>query len=89
MILLQISQYYEKKFYDYIVMYIYNLFNKHPNELNMTYFQHAVGSLSLSINFLIASVQAFIHAFFPFVFQTTSTDTIKYVKSFLNMIKNE
>ena len=50
-------------------MYIYNLFNKHPNELNMTYFQHALGSLSLSINFLIASVQAFIHAFFPFVFQ--------------------
>ncbi len=70
-------------------MFVYNLFNKHPKENNLTYFQHAVGSLSLSANFLIASFQAFIHAFFPFIFETTSTDTIKYIQSFLNNIKNK
>ncbi len=72
-----------------MIRYVYNLLTKHPKENNMTYLQHMIISLSLSSNFFIASIEAFVHAFFPFLFTTSSSDTVKHVKSFLNIFKNE
>jgi len=63
--------------------YIEKLFLAHPRENNLTYLQHMIISLNLCQSFAIASLQAFIHALFPFVFQTASTDTIKYLDNFM------
>ncbi len=53
------------------------LFTFHPNNVCFTYYQHFKFSMSLSIE----SFKAFIHAFFPFLF-TSST----YIN---NIIKNK
>lgn len=60
--------------------YIFNLFTQHPRENGVTYLQHMCISLNLCKTFTVASVQAFIHAFFPFLFETGSTDAVKYAK---------
>lgn len=59
---------------------IHHLFLEHPAENNVSYFQHMIISLNISVTFLLASSQAFVHAFLPFMFKTTSTDTIKYME---------
>ena len=51
-----------------------NIFNKHPNEHNMSYTQHFMFSMSLSIQFGVASIKACIHSFCPFLFETSSRD---------------
>jgi hypothetical protein len=51
-----------------------NIFNKHPNEHNMSYTQHLMFSLSLATQFSVASIKAVIHGFCPFLFETSSRD---------------
>lgn len=58
---------------------IIDLFTRHPRENGVSYVQHMFVSLNLCQTFIIASVQSFIHAFFPFIFETSSTDTVKYI----------
>ena len=67
---------------------ITELFQAHPRENGVTYLQHMMISLNLCQTFAIASVQAFVHAVFPFVFQTTSSDTIKYLDDFMKKRKD-
>lgn len=62
---------------------IIDLFTLHPQENGVSYLQHMIVSLNLCLAFAIASVQAFIHAFFPFIFETSSTDTVTYVKEMM------
>jgi len=52
---------------------------KHPNENGMGYLQHLFFSLRFFFFLLVASVQAIIHAFFPFLFETSTTDVIKKI----------
>ena len=57
---------------------------KHLTKVNMTYYEHMKFSLSLSSQFALSSLQAFIHAFYPDIFITSSTDNIKIIKNKLN-----
>ena len=50
---------------------------KHLKESNLTYFQHMRRALSISCNLMTASAACLIHAFLPFVFETSASSTIK------------
>ena len=58
-----------------------NIFTKHPNSLNETYFQHMKVALKMSISMFYAALACFIHAFLPFTFINTAGGKIyKLVK---------
>ncbi len=50
---------------------------KHLREVNMTYLDHMKFSLFLSFTFLKATFGAFIHAIYPDILVTSSTDTLE------------
>jgi len=52
---------------------------EHPKSICLTYCKHFILSLEFSIRFYIASIKAIIHAFLPFIFITSTSDTIKIV----------
>ena len=52
---------------------------KHLRDVNMTYFDHMKFSLFLSFTFLKATFGAFIHAIYPDILVTTSTDTLEFL----------
>tara|TARA_Y100000591_G_C21570822_1_gene563343 strand:+ start:153 stop:371 length:219 start_codon:yes stop_codon:yes gene_type:complete len=58
-------------------------FLKHPKKVNMTYREHMNFSLNLSSIFLKASYQAFVHAIFPELYITGSSDASKKVVDLL------
>ena len=51
--------------------------SKHLQDVNMSYTEHMMFSLNLSKIFLGAGFKAIIHAFFPDVLITSSTDSIE------------
>jgi len=53
-----------------------NRFLLHPIEVGMTYNQHRKFALMLARRTFTASVASVIHAFFPFLFTTTTSRTI-------------
>ena len=59
--------------------------NQHLKDVDMTYGQHLLFSLSLSKIFLESSVKAIIHAFLPDVYITSSTDNIKLLQNKMKM----
>jgi hypothetical protein len=60
-----------------------SIFTEHPNEVGMTYWQHMRYALMLSRKTLMASIAALIHAFFPFILKSYTSDTIfKLAKEF-------
>ena len=61
----------------------YQLFFKHPHKQNVSYITHLCISIHLSASFLMASLQAFIHALVPYYFQTTSNDWITYIDNYM------
>ena len=61
------------------------MFN-HPTKVCMTYFSHMKFSLYLSYTFADASIKAFIHAIYPDIYITHSTDTIQKIKSDIDKI---
>jgi hypothetical protein len=64
-----------------------NIFTKHPSEVSETYFQHMKKALTFSFKLLSMSLQALIHAFFPFLFVTTVSDKIKVINDLLQKRK--
>ena len=54
-----------------------NYFLKHPNKAGMSYFEHLMLSMRFAFMLFIAFIQAFIHALFPFFFETSTSDVIK------------
>ena len=48
-----------------------NYFLKHPNKAGMSYFEHLMLSMRFAFMLFIASIQAFIHALCPFLFETS------------------
>ena len=48
----------------------------HPNKNGMGYFQHLVFSLKFFVYLFIATIKALIHAFLPFLFETSTGDVI-------------
>ena len=61
----------------------YSFFN-HLNKVNMSYFEHMKHSLSLSKLYFEGTVKAVIHAFYPSVYKTSSTDIQKKINNKLN-----
>lgn len=51
-----------------------SMFYEHPQNVCLTYFQHWKFATEMSKILLIGSGQAFIHAFFPFLFITSTSD---------------
>lgn len=68
-----------------ILEYLDNIFLKHPRENEVTYFQHFIISLNISISFFMASIKALIHSFIPALFETSSTDCIKHTSHFMKI----
>ena len=58
-------------------------FLAHPKKVDMTYSEHMKFSLNLSSIFLKASYQAFVHAIFPELYITGSSDTSKKIADLL------
>lgn len=52
---------------------MYSYFS-HPNSVCMSYYNHFFVSINYSKIFLFAGIKALIHAFFPNIFITSTTD---------------
>ena len=52
-------------------------FTRHPKEHDMTYIEHFKLSLHLSNILFKGSIKAFIHAIYPDIFITSTSDTSK------------
>ena len=52
-------------------------FTKHPNSNGMGYFKHMYYSLKFAVMLFIASIKAVLHALFPFLFSTSTSDVIR------------
>lgn len=65
---------------------MYSYFN-HPNTVCMSYYKHLKTSLYYSKLLFIASIKAMVHALFPNIFITSTSDTIIYIDKLLK-IKN-
>ena len=73
--------------------YIYNIKNKgsmnffsHPDSVCLSYVEHFKFSMYLSIEFAKASVAAFIHAIYPDVLITYSSDTVSKLSQDMSKI---
>ena len=63
---------------------IYNESINHLKDVDMNYIEHLKFSCSISFQFLIAAQKALIHAFFPEIFITSSTDISKQLQRTLH-----
>ena len=52
-------------------------FFTHPNAVCMTYFEHMKLSLGFSKTLFVGSIKAFVHAFLPNAYITSTTDINK------------
>lgn len=48
-----------------------NPFTRHPTSVNETYLQHMRTALRYSARFSLGAVAVLVHAFFPFLFEST------------------
>jgi|TARA_B110001450_G_scaffold247060_1_gene261711 hypothetical protein len=65
---------------------INNFFNdkfEHPNEVNMTYLQHAKFSFQISFLFLKGAIKGIVHSIYPDVLITYSGDSMREIDLFL------
>lgn len=51
-------------------------FTEHPRSVNETYFQHLCFALKFSLGLFRAGFACWVHAFFPFLCQTTASEYI-------------
>jgi len=58
-----------------------NIFNKHPNEVGLNYFQHMRFALSIVTKLIYASFACSVHAFFPFFFTNTTSGIVTELHS--------
>jgi hypothetical protein len=54
-----------------------NLFTEHPNSIGKGYFSHMYQALGFSFQMFVGATACTIHAFLPFLFQTTASTRIK------------
>ena len=66
-----------------------NIFTEHPNQVSETYLQHMKKALTFSFKLLWMSSQAFLHAFFPFLFVTTVSEKIERMNDVLQKRKDK
>ena len=58
-----------------------NIFTRHPREVKMTYIQHTRFALMLSGETLKCAFASLVHAFFPFLFVTHTSTTIRKLQN--------
>ena len=56
-----------------------NIFTEHPKSLDETYWQHFRKAVKFSYKMMLAALACFVHAWFPFLFETTATDLAKKI----------
>lgn len=61
-----------------------SLFTKHPNSLGLTYYEHMKGSFNYSYLLFVGSIKASVHAIFPFLYETSTSDTIENIEKELS-----
>ena len=57
---------------------------EHPKKVCMSYLQHMSFSLEMSYYFLLGTFTGIIHAIYPDIFITSTTDTANYIIKRLN-----
>lgn len=65
--------------------------SKHLDEMNMNYFEHMLVSINYAFILFLSSIKAFIHAFIPDIFTTSTSECIQEINVKLNhnnIIKN-
>jgi len=67
----------KKKVY---IIYMDSTFFQHPREVCMNYLEHCLFSLSLAKLLGIGTLKAFVHAFFPGFFLTSTSELIEEIK---------
>ncbi len=65
---------------------IFNKSTQHLNNVCMSYFEHYCISMYFSGNLLVASIKAFVHAWVPGWFTTSTSDLINNFKIIINNI---
>lgn len=71
------------------ILRILSFFKRHLDEQNITYSQHFIRSTKLSLRSGLASILFFIHAVFPFIFETYGSKTISSITKDLNKDLNK
>ena len=59
------------------------LFTEHPSNAGESYLEHARFAFHIGVQALSASLMAFTHAIFPFMFETGASERIKKLHAFL------
>jgi len=54
-----------------------NLFNKHPNSIGESYFQHMRFAFTFGGKMVIGGLACIIHGIFPFLFESTGSTITK------------
>ncbi|HEY0112677.1 MAG TPA: DUF6356 family protein [Allosphingosinicella sp.] len=54
-----------------------HLFNKHPREVGETYGQHFAAAAGFGVKMIGGGIACVIHAFLPFLFARTGSETVK------------
>jgi hypothetical protein len=62
------------------------LFCKHPKNVCMTYWQHFTFSMKIAAIFLQGYVKAFIHAIFPDIYITSTTELVHFIQEELKSV---
>ena len=65
-----------------------NPFTKHPNDVGMNYFQHLLFAFWVITRLITGVFTCTIHAFFPFLFTTTTSSIITELNSKIDERKN-
>ncbi len=60
------------------------LFTKHPHEVGMNYSRHCRYAFSVMLRLFGCGLACSIHAFFPFLFTHTTSDTVKKLNEDFN-----
>jgi hypothetical protein len=68
---------------------LYSIFIKHPEEQNMTYFEHLKHAFSYGIGSLYCSIVFVVHGFIPCLFEKTGSTMIKDLNDRLHRIKTK
>lgn len=53
-----------------------NLFTEHPTEVGMSYGEHFLYALTVTRRLFVCFLACFVHAFLPFLFTHTTSETI-------------
>ena len=68
---------------------MYNLFTKHPNDVNETYFEHMKCAFTFFYTLFGLSFAALVHAVFPFLFEFTASSGVKKLNDCMQDRKSE